>query len=121
MKERLSDSVVNTTMREIVSKMERLSDSVVNTIMREIGSKMKEPTNDQTLIEENVNYDLGLLFKILEKMLFCMKARTKLAVYHCICCLTEIVGLISDFSMIWLLFNTGFPYQALQLFLSKAN
>ena len=71
--------------------------------------------------EENVNYDLGLFFKILKKMLFCMKEDTKIAVFFFISCLTGIVGLISDFSMIWLLLNTGFPYQALQLFLSKAN
>ena len=71
--------------------------------------------------EKYLNYDLGLVFKILKKLLFCMLEDTKIAVYFLICCLSEILGLISDFSMIWLLLNTGFPYQALQLFLSKAN
>ena len=82
---------------------------------------MNESVEDEGNPEENVNYDLGLLFKILKKMLFCMKEDTQIAVFFFICCLTEIVGLISDFSMIWLLLNTGFPYQALQLILSKAN
>ena len=71
--------------------------------------------------DEHINYDLGLFFKILKKVLFCMKEESKMAVFFFIFCLTEILGLISDFSMIWLLFNTGFPDQALQLFLSKAN
>ena len=71
--------------------------------------------------EEYLNYDLGLFFKILKKLLFCMKEDTKTAVYFLICCLSEILGLLSDFFMIWLLLTTGFPYQALQLLLSKAN
>ena len=101
----------------IIVYCQEIISQTVNPTQDDTSSRMKESGKD----EGEANYDLGLFFKILKKLLFCMGANAKIGVFLLISLLTEIVGLISDLSMIWLLLSTGFPYQALQLILSKAN
>ena len=60
---------------------------------------------------------MGLLQKIVDKMLFCMTRNSRIGVFLSIEVAIQVIGLVSLVSTVMLLIKIGFPLQAVMLLL----